>query len=115
VAGRDPVGADHQDGPGKASQSATWQLDDKRLAEPTRAGRLALGAIAHRVHCLNEQARMLDGHLTALVKRAAPKTLDLRGAGAVHAAELLVAAGQNIDRIGGRDRVRAPVWSRVGA
>jgi hypothetical protein len=40
-----------------------------------------------------------EEHLTALVRRAAPQTLDRLGVGTHHAAQLLVTAGQNFDRL----------------
>src|SRR5690606_16682879 len=36
---------------------------------------------------------------STLVRRAAPKTLALLGVGIIHAAQMLITAGQNIDRI----------------
>jgi len=86
---------------GKASQAADWLLSEHRLGDPTQATAMALGAIAQRVQNLNEQIRLLERHLAALVKRTAPKTLALLGVGPVNAAELLIATGQNIDRIHG--------------
>jgi hypothetical protein len=45
---------------------------------------------------------MLDGELTALVHRAAPRTVELLGVGTIHAAQLLVTAGQNVGRLARR-------------
>jgi transposase len=86
---------------GKASQCAGWQPDPDRLAEPVQAAQSALRSIARRIHALSDEIRVLERQLSSLVKRAAPRTLQLVGVGPVHAAQLLVTAGQNIERITG--------------
>jgi transposase len=86
---------------GKAGQCADWQPDNDRLAEPTQAAQSALSSVAKRIRNLNDEIQTLERQLSALVRRAAPKTLQLLGVGPVHAAQMLVTAGQNIDRISG--------------
>jgi transposase len=86
---------------GKASQCAAWQLDGNRLAEPVQAARSALRSIARRIRSLSDEIRTLERQLSTLVKQAAPKTLKLTGVGPVHAAQMLVTAGQNIERLTG--------------
>jgi transposase len=84
---------------GKASQCADWQPDPERIAEPVQAAQSALRSIARRIGLLSEEIRLLERQLSSLVKRVAPRTLRLVGVGPVHAAQLLVTAGQNIERI----------------
>jgi transposase len=60
---------------------------------------MALRSIARRIHALNDEIKPLDAQLAALVKRAALKTLALLGVGSIHTAQMLITAGQNIDRL----------------
>ncbi|HET8662571.1 MAG TPA: IS110 family transposase [Micromonosporaceae bacterium] len=85
--------------PGMAAQAARWRPDPSRLADPAHAARLALHSIAGRIQALTAETAALERQLSTLVKQAAPKTLQLLGVGPVHAAQMLVTAGQNIDRI----------------
>jgi transposase len=87
--------------PGKASQAARWRPDPAKLADPAHAARTALHSIARRIHTLTTETATLERQLSTLVKRVAPKTLKLLGVGPIHAAQLLITAGQNIDRLHG--------------
>lgn len=84
---------------GKANQAAGWRADRERIHDPIQAATLALRSIARRVRDFDEEIAQLDEQLTALVRQAAPHTLTLLGIGPVHAAQLLITAGQNIDRL----------------
>jgi transposase len=85
--------------PGKASQAARWRLDSTRLADPAHAARAALRSVARRIHTLDNEISTLDMQLSILVKRAVPTTLGLLGIGVIHAAQMVVTAGQNINRL----------------
>ena len=85
--------------PGKLSQCHKLRPDTLRLDDPVQAAKLALRAIAGRVRLLDAEIAGLDEHLGALVERAAPRTLALLGIGPVHAGQLLVSAGENIERL----------------
>ena len=61
---------------------------------------LMIRNLARRVKRLNAEIRGIDGMLTALVQQTAPSLLALYGVGTDTAASLLVAAGDNPDRIG---------------
>lgn len=63
------------------------------------ATKLALRSLARRVHHLDEELAALDGELTTLVQRAAPRLLAVRGVGVQTAATLLTAAGDNPQRL----------------
>jgi transposase len=86
---------------GKASQCADWQPDHHRLADPVHAAQLALRTVAQRIRVLSDEIRVVEHQLSTLIKRAAPRTLNLTGIGPVHAAQLLLTAGQNIERLHG--------------
>lgn len=60
---------------------------------------MALRSIARRIADLNEEITALDAELDRLVALAAPTTITGLGIGPAHAATLLVAAGQNIERL----------------
>ena len=55
--------------------------------------------LARRVQVLDDEIAMLERQITPLVKAAAPALLNIYGAGIDTAATLLVAAGDNADRI----------------
>ena len=84
---------------GKAAQCAKWRPHHNRLVDPAQAARIALHSIARRIALLADEIAALDKQLSTLVKLAAPKTLALLGVGPVHAAQMLITAGQNITRL----------------
>lgn len=86
---------------GQASLCRRLRPDRRRLAEPAEAAKLALRSLATRVARLDEEVRDIDGELETLVRAAAPRTLALFGVDTIHAAQLLVTAGENIDRLSG--------------
>lgn len=86
---------------GQASLCLRLRADRGRLGEPAETAKFALRSLALRVKALDAEVDALDAELAALVRRAAPRTIDLLGVGTVHAAQLLVTAGQNIDRLRG--------------
>lgn len=84
----------------KASQHAGLRLDTTRLHEPVQATKMALRALTRRVHDLNEEITAVQTHLDRLVARTAPTFVSRVGIGTGHASQLLVSAGQNVDRLG---------------
>ena len=82
-----------------AVESARLRPDTSRLADPTQATKLALRTIAVRVAALNTEIAALDTQLGELVTAAAPRTLALHGVGTEHAAQLLITAGGNPERL----------------
>jgi transposase len=72
--------------------------DPNRLDEPTQAAKLALRSLARRVRDLDAEIAELDRQLDQLVRQAAPRTIGLFGVGTQGASQLLVTAGQNIER-----------------
>jgi transposase len=84
---------------GKAALCLRLRPDRARLHEPLQAAKLALRSVAERVRELERQIRLLDRHLAQLVATAAPRTTSLLGVSTQHAGQLLVTAGQNIERL----------------
>ena len=85
---------------GKASVCARLRPDPDRLADPAQAAKAALRSLGRRINQLGAEAAELEGQLDRLVAAAAPTTLSRLGCGTHHTAALLVAAGENIDRLG---------------
>lgn len=79
--------------------AARLRPDPARLAEPEQAAKLALRRLASRVQHLTDEIDDAERDLTALVAATAPTLLAVLGVGPITAATLLVAVGQNIDRI----------------
>jgi hypothetical protein len=71
----------------------------ERLHEPAPAAKLALRSLARRVRDLDHEIDELDQQLAQLVNAAAPRTVGLFGVGTQGASQLLVTAGQNIERL----------------
>ena len=85
---------------GKAAVCARLRPDPNRLADPAQAAKAALRSLGRRVAQLGAEADELEHRLDLLVATAAPTTLSRLGCGTHHTAALLVAAGENIDRLG---------------
>lgn len=85
---------------GKAAVCARLRPDTSRLADPAQAAKAALRSLGRRIAQLGSEAAELERHLDKPVAVAAPATLSRLGCGTHHTAALLVAAGENIDRLG---------------
>jgi transposase len=70
-----------------------------RIHTPAAAAKLALRAAARRWQTLNDEANQLETHLKTLVTATAPGLIAQHGVGAITAAQLLVTAGDNPDRM----------------
>jgi transposase len=84
---------------GKASLCRRLRPDTSRLDDPLNAAKLALRSLARRVVLLDAEIAELDAQLAPLVATAAPRTTALLGISTGHAGQLLLTAGQNIDRL----------------
>lgn len=89
----------HQGTRTNVSLASSWRPDVTRLADPAQAIKMALRAIGRRVHALDEEIAIVDAQLDRLVAEAAPTLISRVGIGTQHAAQLLVTAGENIDRL----------------
>jgi transposase len=75
-------------------------LRPTRAADPvTAATKASLSSLAHRVADLEEEITELDARITPLLKATAPELLAVYGVGIDTAAALLVAAGDNPERL----------------
>ena len=79
--------------------ASSWRPDTTRLDDPTQATKMALRAIARRVRALDDEIKTVDEQLDRLVTEVAPTLITRLGIGTQHAAQLLVTAGENIDRL----------------
>lgn len=66
---------------------------------PEAATKLALRSVARRYQALEAEIALLDQHLARLIEEAAPTLLAIKGVGTDTAGALLVAAGDNPDRL----------------
>jgi hypothetical protein len=83
----------------RASLCLHLRPDSGRIHEPTQAAKLALRSLARRIRDLDREIGELDRQLERLVTAAAPRTVQLFGVGTQNASQLLVTAGQNINRL----------------
>lgn len=70
-----------------------------RIDTPTAATKLAMRAAARRWQALDDEATQLETHLKTLTAAAAPELIAQHGVGPITAAQLLVTAGDNPDRM----------------
>lgn len=86
-------------GHGLASQCTRLRPDPTKLTDPLHAAKLSLRTLARRIAFLDEEIADLDRHLDTLVAQAAPTLINRVGIGTQHAAQLLITAGHNINRL----------------
>jgi transposase len=86
---------------GKATLCRRLRPSIGELRRPSQAAKFALRSIARRIDALDDEIAVLDRQLEQLVRAAAPRTTQLLGISTGHAGQLLVTAGQNIERLRG--------------
>jgi transposase len=79
--------------------AARFRLADDPRDVPS-ATKFALRSVARRHEALSEEIAELEAHLDRLVAQAAPELISLPGIGTENAATLLIAAGDNPQRLG---------------
>lgn len=79
--------------------TATCFATDGPIDCPTAATKLAMRTLARRIEMLTEEIGQLETERDRLVDQAAPQLLELKGVGHHSAATLLIAAGDNPDRL----------------
>jgi transposase len=84
---------------GKAGLCRRLRPDHGRLQDPLNAAKLALRSLSRRIALLDEEIAELDARLAPLIANAAPRTTALLGISTGHAGQLLLTAGQNIERL----------------
>jgi transposase len=77
------------------------ELEAATGATPAMAARHTLRLLASRIRHLTEEINDLTARITSAIASYAPKLLDCYGVGPDTAAALLIAAGDNPDRMGG--------------
>ena len=78
---------------------AAWRPDTVGYRDPVVATKLALKYLARRVLDLNDEIAELDRFIVPLVEELAPNLLELEGVGTDNAGAMMVAAGENPDRL----------------
>lgn len=76
-----------------------FRADQARLNDPEQAVKLALRTLAARIGNLDEEIKGVERSLTVLVHETSPTLLSRLGIGTIHAAQLLVTAGENVERL----------------
>lgn len=69
------------------------------VSDPVAATRLAMRTLARRIQALTEEIDRLETERDRIIDRAAPRLLELKGVGYHSAATLLIAAGDNPQRL----------------
>lgn len=82
----------------RVTKAAALRPDPARLTDPIHATRLTLRTIAKRIQHLDEEIAATDKHLDVLVRDTVPTLISRPQIGTQTAAQLLITAGQNIDR-----------------
>ena len=78
---------------------AAWRPDATRYRDLEVATLFSLKSLTRRILALDEEVAALDRHIAPLVEELAPDLLALEGVGVASAGELMVAAGENPDRL----------------
>jgi transposase len=83
----------------RVKKAAGYRPDPARADHPIQATKHALRTLAHRIQTLDAEIRQADRILTALVKNTTPSLLAMHQVGPQTAAQMVITAGQNIDRM----------------
>ncbi|WP_235916737.1 IS110 family transposase [Antrihabitans cavernicola] len=83
----------------QAAVCGKFRPDIARLSDPVQAAKLTLKTLAQRITELDTEIAALDSHLETLVADVAPTLVSRTGIGAGHAAQFLITAGQNVQRL----------------
>ena len=78
---------------------AAWRPDTVGYRDPVVATKLALKYLARRILDLNNEIAELDRFIVPLVEELAPNLLELEGVGTENAGAVMVAVGDNPDRL----------------
>jgi transposase len=84
---------------GKVTVCSRFRRSGHDLRSPSQAAKFSLRSTAQRIEALDLEIAALDRELAQLVATAAPCTIQLLGISTGHAGQLLVTAGQNIERL----------------
>lgn len=80
-------------------KAAAFRPDLAQIGDPVQAARMSLRALARRIQALDEEIAEADAGLEALLRPMVPTLLARPQIGIQSAAQLVITAGQNIDRL----------------
>ena len=83
----------------RLAEKASRLRRDAQPGDPTAATKFALRSVARRYRVLSEEISVLEAQLELVAREAAPELMALDGVGPDTAATLLVAAGDNPERL----------------
>ena len=78
---------------------AAWRPDTVGYRDPVVATKLSLKSLARRILDINDEIAELDRFIVPLVEELAPSLLELEGVGTENAGAVMVAVGDNPDRL----------------
>ena len=78
---------------------AAWRPDTVGYRDPVVATKLSLKSLARRILDINDEIAELDRFIVPLVEELAPSLLELKGVGTENAGAVMVAVGDNPDRL----------------
>lgn len=83
----------------RVARAAGYRPDGARLADPVQATKHALRMIARRIQALDAEITAADKTLRVLTRQAAPSVMAMPQVGVQTTAQLVITAGQNIERM----------------
>lgn len=83
----------------RAKRAAGYRPDPAALADPVQATKRSLRTLARRIHALDAEIDQADADLKTLVRRATPTLLAMPQVGIQTCAQMVITAGENIDRM----------------
>jgi transposase len=83
----------------RVRQAVAYRPDPARLTDPVHGAKKSLRALARRIQALDAEIAEADRDLGRLTATAAPSLLAMRQVGTQTAAQMVITAGQNIDRM----------------
>ena len=78
---------------------AAWRPDTVGYRDPVVSTKLSLKSLARRILDINDEIAELDRFIVPLVEELAPSLLELEGVGTENAGAVMVAVGDNPDRL----------------
>ena len=89
----------HRTGKQRVARAIGYRPDLNRIEEVEQSAKYNLRVLAQRIIFLDAQIADADKQITRLVKKAVPSLLAMRQVGPQSAAQLVITAGQNIERM----------------
>lgn len=83
----------------RVARVIAWRPDETRLDVPVQSAKYAMRALARRIRVLDQEIEAVDRQIARLVAATAPSLLAMRQVGPQSAAQLIITAGQNVERM----------------